>query len=75
PGLLALGWGLWMLLGALRRKTGDTAGAPEDRALAWAGTAALAVLSLVDFPFRVALVGFPALLFLSWALRRAEEAA
>jgi O-antigen ligase len=75
PGLLALGWGLWVLLGALRRKTGDTAGAPEDRALAWAGTAALAVLSLVDFPFRVALVGFPALLFLSWALRRAEEAA
>jgi O-antigen ligase len=71
PGLLVLAWGLWVLLGTLRRNTG----APEDRALAWAGTAALAVLSLVDFPFRVALVGFPALLFLSWALRRAEEAA
>jgi len=27
------------------------------------------VLSLVDFPFRVALVAFPALLFLAWALR------
>jgi O-antigen ligase len=78
PGLLALAWGLWVLLRALRQKTekaGDTAGASEDRALAWAGTAALAVLSLVDFPFRTALVGFPALLFLSWALRRAEEAA
>jgi O-antigen ligase len=82
PGLLALGWGLWVLLGALRRKIGNSgnsgtgnAGAPEDRALAWAGTAALAVLSLVDFPFRVALVGFPALLFLSWVLRRAEETA
>jgi O-antigen ligase len=73
PGLLALAWGLWVLLGALRRKTGDTAGTPEDRALAWAGTAALAVLSLVDFPFRVALVAFPALLFLSWVLR--QEAA
>jgi hypothetical protein len=36
---------------------------------------ALAVLSLVDFPFRIALVAFPALLFLSWVLRRAEEAA
>ncbi|MFL6261984.1 MAG: O-antigen ligase family protein [Thermoanaerobaculia bacterium] len=71
PGLLALGWGLWVLLRALRRG----AGTPEDQALAWAGTAALAVLSLVDFPFRVALVGFPALLFLSWVLRRAEEAA
>ena len=34
-----------------------------------AGTAALAVLSLVYFPFRMALVAFPALLFLSWALR------
>jgi O-antigen ligase len=67
PGLLALAWGLWVLLGALRRR------APEDRALAWAGTAALAVLALVDFPFRVALVAFPALLFLAWALR--EETA
>ena len=67
PGLLALAWGGWVLLGALRRM------APEDRALAWAGTAALAVLALVDFPFRVALVAFPALLFLAWALR--EETA
>ncbi|HEY3571637.1 MAG TPA: O-antigen ligase family protein [Thermoanaerobaculia bacterium] len=75
PGLLALAWGLWVLLGALRRKTGDAAGAPEDRSLAWAGVTALAVLSLVDFPFRIALVAFPALLFLSWVLRRAEEAA
>jgi O-antigen ligase len=68
PGLLALAWGLWVLLNALRRIP-----EPGDRALAWAGTAALAVLSLVDFPFRVALVAFPALLFLSWVLRRAEE--
>ncbi len=72
PGLLALAWGLWVLLGALRRKTGDTDGEPEDRALAWAGVVALAVLSLVDFPFRTALVGFPALLFLSWVLRRED---
>jgi O-antigen ligase len=74
PGLLALAWGLWVLLEALRRRAADEE-APEDRALAWAGVAALAVLSLVDFPFRVALVGFPALLFLSWVLRRAEETA
>jgi O-antigen ligase len=72
PGVLALAWGLWVLLGALRRKTGDTGGEPEDRALAWAGVASLAVLSLVDFPFRTALVGFPALLFLSWVLRRED---
>lgn len=72
PGLLALAWGLWVLLGALRRQTGEAGGEPKDRALAWAGVAALAVLSLVDFPFRTALVGFPALLFLSWVLRREE---
>jgi O-antigen ligase len=66
PGLLALGWGLWVLLGALRHGGGE----PEDRALAWAGTVALAALSLVDFPFRIALVAFPALLFLSWVFGR-----
>ncbi len=71
PGLAALAWGLWVLFGALRR--GDRA--PEERALAWAGTAALAVLCLVDFPFQVALVAFPALLFLSWVLRTTGEAA
>ena len=65
PALLALAWGLWVLLGALRRVP------PGERPLAWAGTAALAVLALVYFPFRVALVAFPALLFLSWALRPA----
>jgi O-antigen ligase len=74
PGLLALAWGLWVLLGALRGGAGGEDGAAGERALARAGTAALAVLSLVDFPFRVALVAFPALLFLSWVLRRAEEA-
>ncbi len=62
PGLLALAWAFWVLLAALRR-AGRT---PEDRALAWAGTAALGVLSLAAFPFHIALVAFPALLFLSW---------
>jgi O-antigen ligase len=64
PGLLALASALWVLLAVLRRARG------EDRALAWAGTAALGILSLVDFPFHIALVAFPALLFLSWALSR-----
>ena len=80
PGLLALGWGLWVLLAALRRRgpieeDGDDGGRPpEDRALARAGTAALAVLAFFDFPFRIALVAFPALLFLSWVLRPAAGA-
>ncbi len=65
PGLLALAWGLWVLIGALRRQGGNKG----ERALAWAGTAALAVLCLVHFPFQIALVAYPALLFLSWVLR------
>lgn len=120
PGLLALGWGLWMLAQALRaagrgsrpagraprgmppvhpgraaagnggsqpplrgnllpqlRRLGRPAlrgggpAVPEVvRALAWGGTAALGVLCLTDFPFRVALVAYPALLFLAWVFRR-----
>jgi O-antigen ligase len=73
PGLAALGWGIWTLLAALRRgmsaQEGDLGG---EGALAWAGTAALALLALAHFPFRVALVAFPALLFLSWAFRRGD---
>lgn len=69
PGLLALAWALWVLLQALRRG----APPPGDRALAWAGTAALFVLALAHFPFRIALVAFPALLFLSWVFCRSAE--
>ena len=69
PGLLALAWALGVLVYALRRG----AEPPGDRALAWAGSAALAVLSLAHFPFRIALVAFPALLFLSWVMRRSAE--
>lgn len=67
PGLLALAWGLWILFGAARR-------APESaRPLMWAGLAALTLLSLAYFPFRVAVVAFPALLFLAWVLRPEPE--
>jgi O-antigen ligase len=69
PGLLALAWGLWVLIGTLRRQRGNGG----ERALAWAGTAALAMLCLADFPFQVALVAYPALLFLSWVLRADGE--
>lgn len=66
-GIVALAWGLWVLGSALRRAPRD-----DGQALAWAGVAALAVLSIVYFPFRIALLAFPALLFLSWVLRRGE---
>jgi O-antigen ligase len=73
PGLLALGWGLWVLVAAVRgRCRGSKRG--SQHALAAAGVAALAVLALAAFPFRIALVGYPALLFLAWVLRpRADE--
>ncbi|HEX3532569.1 MAG TPA: O-antigen ligase family protein [Thermoanaerobaculia bacterium] len=67
PGLLALGWALWVLAGAVRaRPTG------RERALAVAGVAALAILALAYFPFRLALIGYPALLFLAWVMRPAD---
>ena len=67
PGLLALAWGLWVLLRAARPIDGD------DRALVWSGLTSLAVLSLAYFPFHVAMIAFPALLFLAWVLRPQEE--
>jgi hypothetical protein len=77
PGLLALAWGIWRLSGALGRRTRrsrQTAG--EDRsgvALAWGGTAGLALLALFQFPFRIALTAFPALLFLAWIFGGSPE--
>jgi len=67
PGILALAWGLWTLGTAVRGGMG------EDRGLAVAGAVALAILSLAHFPFRIALVGYPALLFLAWVLRPREK--
>ncbi len=69
PGLLAVAWMLWVVLGALRGME------PEERVLGGAGVAALTILALASFPFRVALVAFPVLLFLSWMFRlsRAES--
>jgi len=71
PGLLALAWGLWVVLRAAP-KLGDNReedDREDNRALAWSGLTALAVLSLAYFPFHVAMVAFPALLFLAWVLR------
>ena len=82
PGLLALAWGLWVLLATLRRippRPGEPELEVAERrlaaALAWSGVIALAVLSLAHFPFRIALVAYPAVLFLSWALRQGDRPA
>jgi O-antigen ligase len=71
PGVAALLWGVAVLAASARRIREPRL----DRAFAWAGLAALAILSLVHFPFRTALVGYPALLFFAWVLRRSAEAA
>lgn len=77
PGIAALGWGLWVLGRALCRRAPEGPHARRsaaDRAFAWAGALALGVLALVHFPFRIALVAYPALLFLAWTLRRGDPA-
>jgi len=66
PGLIALGWALWVLGGRVRARVAGAA--PGERALGIAGLGALALLSLTGFPFRIAVVAFPALLFLAWLL-------
>jgi O-antigen ligase len=89
PGLLALAWALAVVVPAARLRVvpgaghvpGDPGGGAAQRApgadgaFAAGGLAALGVLCLVDFPFRVALVAFPALLFLAWVLRPAAAEA
>lgn len=70
PGALALAWGLGVVAWAALRRAGAE---PADRALWRAGLAALAVLSIAYFPFRIALVAFPALLFLAWGFDREES--
>ncbi|HMB54040.1 MAG TPA: O-antigen ligase family protein [Thermoanaerobaculia bacterium] len=74
-GLAALVWALWVVLGAAWRvgRASRESGNGQEAAQAWGGLAVLAVLALVHFPFRLALTGFPALLFLAWLLRRADE--
>jgi O-antigen ligase len=68
PGVLVLLWGLWVVGRALGRRWRSRAAGDWRYSLALAGCVALGVLSLAQFPFRIALVGFPAVLFLSWAL-------
>jgi hypothetical protein len=69
PGVAALGWALALLVTRLRRR--GEARSPE-RALGWGGFVGLGLLSLANFPFRVALVGYPAVLWLAWALAQNE---
>lgn len=73
PGALALVWGLAVLVRVLRRSAPVVA--RSDVALMWAGLTALSVLALMNFPLRIALVAYPAVLFLSWIFAARREAA
>lgn len=75
PGLLALAWGLGLLLRALLTGRRGPRGTPAGRedAFAWAALAGAGVLAAGHFPFRLALVAFPHLVLLAWLFRRADE--
>ncbi len=78
-GFAALGWGLWVLVRALRRKTAAVSSkadpAMADVALMCSATAALAVLALGTFPLHLAIVAYPHLLLLGWVLAEPRGAA
>lgn len=66
PGLIALGWAFWVV--GLRLTGARPPGGRGWSGVAGAGVAALTLLSLFGFPFRIAVAGYPALLFLAWLL-------
>jgi len=60
PGVLALGWALvWLGRAAARA-------APAERAVTLAGLAAILTVALANFPFEIALVAYPWLIFVAW---------
>ena len=72
-GMAALIWGLAVLVGQLRvlRLAAQSSRAPPgqpDWRLGVAGCTAIAVLCMFSFPLRLALTGYPVLLFLAWCL-------
>lgn len=70
-GLLALGWALWGLGRALVRA--GKALLETERGLAWGGAGGLLLLALFGFPFHVALLAYPALVFLAWVFAAAGD--
>ena len=71
-GLGALLWGLFCLARAARRQSGRLR--PGDLGLLAGGLAAMAIVAVTNFPFRIALVGYPMLFFLGWVFAEPEEA-
>ena len=72
PGLAAFAFGLGMLVRRLFRRRAESP--RSTAALAWAGSAAITVLSLANFPFRIAVALWPICLFVAWMLAAEESA-
>jgi O-antigen ligase len=70
PGVLALGWGIALVLRAAWRTRSRPA---AERALAWGGVVALALLALAYFPFRLGPVAFTAVAWLAWLFAGADD--
>ena len=81
PAAFVLLWGGFLWIRCLRRvrereraDDDDDSGLGDPSQLMAAGTAVLIILALTNFPFRIALVAFPAILFISWIFAAAREA-
>lgn len=74
-GLLLLAWAVVEIVKRTRSLERGEEGreALADRGFAWAALAALVVLSLSHFPFRIALVSSQAFLLLAWIFAREES--
>jgi tetratricopeptide (TPR) repeat protein len=72
-GWIALAWALWMLVLAALRGMGE--GPASRRGFALGALASFAVLSVGQFPFRLAIAAYPALVLMAWIFRTADEEA
>ena len=76
PAGAVLLWGSWMLIRGLRRlaRSRERTGGEHDQVeLMSAGLVVLAILAWTNFPFRIALVAYPAILFMSWIFAAERE--
>ena len=68
-GGVALSWGIYLLIRTLRRCSAER----SDLALMSAALVVLSILALTNFPFHIALAGYPALLWISWIFATGRE--
>ncbi len=72
PAVAVLLWGGFLLIRSLSMLA--RAGARSDVEVMVAGLVMLTIMALTNFPFRIALVAYPSILFLSWIFAARREA-